>query len=152
MPFQDWTPVTKGLCQIRFNSIQNSKYTRRHHHNLLKDTWPNTKNSRHNNMDYFHKLLEIHNFIKRILKQDANAYYNNILKGCCKFLGIEEDWGIDNQNNRSGFQLHNFGLVLMNNYPHACLERTIFIWKTFIILYGKFLNIFWMYVITNTFI
>ena len=67
--FQDWTPGTKALCQIRFNSILNGKYTRRHHHNLLKDTWPNRKNSRHNNTDYFNKSLEIHKFIKQTLKR-----------------------------------------------------------------------------------
>ena len=110
--FQDWTPGTKALCQIRFNSILNGKYTRRHHHNLLKDTWPDPKDNRHENADYFDKSQEIHDYIKRTLKKDANAYYNDVLKGCCKFLGIEEDWVVDNRNDKSGFQLHNFGLVL----------------------------------------
>ena len=74
--------------------------------------------------------------ISEATKKYANAFYLDLLKGCYKCLGIKEDWIIDNKNNKSGFQLYNFVQVLKKNHI-ACTKQTIFIWKKFIILYGK---------------
>ena len=78
-----------------------------------KTVYGNEKKPNNNN-DFCQQSLKNHDFIKSTLKKDANTYYLDLLKGCCKCIGIEEDWIIDNQNNKYGFQLCNFGQVFKN--------------------------------------